>query len=393
MANAMRVCLLSLLLLAGNAEPSITMPDYNPDPAPPSVSGMELSAVELASQLTLGVNISNSLEAPDGETSWGNPLISREYVALIKASGFNVIRLPVAWHSHADPETARIDPTWLDRVEEVVELCLEQDLFVIMNIHWDGGWLERNVTPEMSDLVAARQRAYWQQIATRFRDVDQRLMFASANEPAVETAEEMKILYRYHQVFIDAVRSTGGRNAWRNLIVQGPTTDIEKTNQFWRDMPADTVPGRLMMEVHYYTPYQFTIMETDEEWGKVFYYWGKQFHSPDDKERNATWGEEDEMDRLFGLMNAQFIQKGVPVILGEFGARRRDELEGETLERHLSARAHYMRTVTALALKHGLVPVAWDPDGKRGLFDRRAAKIFDTRTHQALLAGAADRTD
>jgi endoglucanase len=389
----MRAGLLAVLLLVGNAEPSIAIPDYIPRPIPPDSRGMELSAMELADQLTLGVNISNSLEAPDGETSWGNPLISREYVELIKASGFNLVRLPVAWHSHADPETAQIDPAWLDRVEEVVELCLEQNLFVIMNIHWDGGWLERNVTPDKSDEVAARQRAYWQQIATRFRDVDQRLMFASANEPAVENAEDMNILYRYHQAFIDAVRSTGGRNAWRNLVVQGPTTDIEKTNQFWRDMPADTVLGRLMMEVHYYTPYQFTIMETDEEWGKVFYYWGERFHSPDDTERNATWGEEDEMDRLFGLMNEQFIQNDVPVILGEFGARRRDGLKGEALERHLLSRAHYMRTVTATALKHGLVPVAWDPDGKRGLFDRRAAKIFDTQTHQALLAGVADARD
>ena len=389
----MRACLLAVLLLAGNAEPGTAIPDYNPGPLPPDSRGMDLSAMELADRMTLGVNISNSLEAPGGETSWGNPPVSREYVKLIKASGFNLVRLPVAWHSHADPETARIDPAWLDRVEEVVELCLEQNLFVIMNIHWDGGWLERNVTPDMSDQVAARQRAYWQQIATRFRDVDQRLMFASANEPAVETTEDMDILYRYHQVFIDAVRSTGGRNAWRNLVVQGPTTDIEKTNKLWRHMPADTVLGRLMMEVHYYTPYQFTIMETDEEWGKVFYYWGKRFHSPDDTERNATWGEEDEMDRLFGLMNEQFIQNDVPVILGEFGARRRDTLEGETLERHLSSRAHYMRTVTATALKHGLVPVAWDPDGKRGLFDRRAAKIFDIQTHQALLDGAKDGTD
>ena len=98
------------------------------------------------------------------------------------------------------------------------------------------------------------------------------------------------------------------------------------------------------------------------------------------------------MDRLFGLMNQQFIQKGVPVILGEFGARRRDALEGAALERHLLSRAHYIQTVTATALKHGLVPVAWDPDGRRGIFDRRAAKIFDTQTHQALLAGAADGT-
>ena len=114
-------------------------------------------------------------------------------------------------------------------------------MYVILNIHWDGGWLENNCTQDKEEEVNARQEAFWEQIATTMRDFDEHLLFASANEPNVDNATQMAVLESYHQTFIDAVRSTGGKNSYRVLVVQGPSTDIEKTNQLMTTLPTDEV--------------------------------------------------------------------------------------------------------------------------------------------------------
>src|SRR5690606_24535079 len=119
------------------------------------------------------------------------PNISKEYVEAVKDMGFNAIRLPCSWDQHSNQTTAKIKQQWLDRVKEVVQYCVDNDMYVLLNIHWDGGWLENNCTPEKQEAVNAKQRAFWQQIATHMRDFDERLMFASANEPHVENATQM----------------------------------------------------------------------------------------------------------------------------------------------------------------------------------------------------------
>src|SRR5690606_3638738 len=161
----------------------------------------------------------------------------------------------------------KIEQQWLDRVQEVVQYCIDNDLYVLVNIHWDGGWLELNITPEKQAEVNARQKAYWQQIATLLRDFDERVMFASANEPHVENAEQMAVLLSYHQTFVDTVRATGGKNAHRVLVVQGPKTDIRTTFDLMHSLPVDAVPDKMMAEVHFYDPFNFTIMDQDESWG------------------------------------------------------------------------------------------------------------------------------
>lgn len=358
-------------------------PDYNIAPAAADTTGMADSAVQAAQKMRTGLNIGNTLEAMGGksETYWGNPKITRDFVQFIKTSGFNAVRLPTSWDQYADATTARIDPAWLARVKEVVQYCIDADLHVIVNIHWDGGWLEEHCTPDRQVANNHKQRAFWQQIATQLRDFDGRLLFASANEPNVKTAEQMAVLMSYHQTFIDTVRATGGRNARRNLVVQGPSTDVELTKQLMTGWPMDTTSGRLMAEIHYYTPWNFAGMTKDETWGNQFFYWGQGNHSTTDTAHNPTWGEEDAVDSLLGSMKTRFVDKGIPVIVGEFGAQHRTTLTGEALRLHEASRAYFCKTVAQRARAFGLVPFYWDTGS---LLDRSRNVVLDAKVLDAL---------
>jgi len=354
---------------------------------------MSSTATEIASRIKLGWNLGNTLEAIGGETAWGNPKTTSQFIQLVKQSGFDAIRLPVSWNQYANQSTAKIDSAWLNRVREVVQYSVDAGLYVVVNIHWDEGWLEHNITEAKKAEVNDKQRAFWQQIATHLRDFDERVMFASANEPNVDNASQMAVLESYHQTFVDAVRATGGKNAYRVLVVQGPRTDIELTDQLMRQLPVDTLPNRMMAELHFYTPYQFTLMSEDADWGKQFFYWGRNFHSTTDTSRNATWGEEDEVDRLFGIVKQQFVNKGIPVILGEYCAQRRTgQLSGAALELHLASRAYFHRYVTQKALENGILPFYWDAGGldnfSSGIFNRNTNTVFDQQTLDALRLGA-----
>lgn len=370
-------------------------PNYNNSPLPPDLTGMSADASELAAKITLGWNIGNSLEATGGETAWGNPKVSKALIDKVRESGFDAIRIPASWNQHmSNPSKAELKTDWLNRVKEVVQYCVDNDMYVILNIHWDGGWLENNITPEKQDENNAKQKAFWQQIATHFRDFDERLLFAGTNEPNVENATQMAVLLSYHQTFIDAVRETGGRNTYRNLIIQGPSTDIEKTKNLMLTLPTDPTENRMMVEVHYYTPWNFCGLEQDADWGKMFYYWGEGYHSETDPERNATWGEEETVDANFQLMKTQFVDKGIPVILGEYGVTRRSALTGEALTKHLASRAYYLKYVTKQALAYGLVPFYWDNGGTgnfgSGIFNRTNNTVFDQQALDALVEGATE---
>jgi endoglucanase len=360
-------------------------PGYNTSPIDPDTTGMSSTAMEIAKKIKVGLNIGNTLEAIGGETNWGNPMITNDLIKLVKQSGFNAIRLPCSWNQYADQTTAQISTSWLNRVKEVVQYCVNNDMYVILNIHWDGGWLENNCTQEKQEENNAKQKAFWEQIATQLRGFDEHLLFASANEPNVSDASQMAVLLSYHQTFINAVRSTGGKNAYRVLVVQGPNTDIETTNKLMNQLPSDKMPNRMMAEVHYYTPWNFTGMTKDESWGNMFYYWGKDYHSITDPARNATWGEEAEVDRLFILMKNKFVDNGIPVIIGEFGAMRRDNLTGDALTLHLASRAYYFKYVTKQANTNGFLPFFWDTGG---LFNRQTNTVLDQQSLDALIQGS-----
>ncbi|WP_413668356.1 glycoside hydrolase family 5 protein [Mucilaginibacter sp. Mucisp86] len=344
---------------------------------------MSNTAAQQAAHIKLGWNIGNTMEAPGSETGWGNPLITEDYIKLVKQSGFNGIRIPCAWNQYSDTKSAKIQDAWLNRVKQVVQYCVKNDMYVLLNIHWDGGWLENNCTTAKKDSVNARQKAFWEQIATTMRDFDEHLMFASANEPSTNDVAQMAVLLSYHQTFVNAVRSTGGRNAYRILIVQGPGTDIAKTNKLMGSLPKDEVADRLMVEVHYYSPFNFCLMEKDESWGHMFYYWGSGHHSLSDPSRNPTYGEESEVKSAFQLMKAKFVDKGIPVIMGEYGAYRR--ATPKDLAVHNDAVDYWIKFTTREAIANGLKPFFWDIGVA---IDRRNNKILDQRTINALVAGA-----
>jgi endoglucanase len=353
----------------------------------PDLTGMSSTAVQLADKIKLGWNIGNTMEAVGGETGWGNPQITEDYVKFVKQSGFNAIRIPCAWYLHMDNKsTAHINTDWLNRVKQVIQYCVSNDIYVLLNIHWDGGWLEKNCSTAKKDSVNAMQKAFWEQIATTMGDFDEHLMFASANEPNVADATQMDVLLSYHQTFINAVRSTGGKNAYRTLVVQGPSTDIVTTNTLMNTLPTDAASNRMMVEIHNYTPFQFTALDGDASWGKMFYYWGAGHHSIIEPDRNATWGEESDQNTGFDYMKSKFIDKGIPVLMGEYGAYRR---EGTTnvpkdLATHNDAVDYWITYVTKQAISHGLRTFYWDTGG---ILDRRNNTVLDQRSLDAIIAG------
>lgn len=361
-------------------------PSYNTSPLAPDPTGMESTAEQLAAKMTFGWNIGNTMESPGGESGWGNPQITEEYVKFVKANGFNSIRIPCAWNwYHVDDNaTAHINENWLKRVKEVVGYCVDNDMYVLLNIHWDGGWLENNISKAKQDSVNARQKALWEQIATVMRDFDEHLMFASANEPNADDAEEMEVLALYHQTFIDAVRSTGGRNSYRVLVLQGPNTNMTLTPELMSQLPNDPAANRLMVEVHNYSPPQFCFLNQDVSWGKMAYYWGKDHLSSIESDRNftATWGDENAMIQAFDLVKTAFIDKGIPVIMGEYGAYRRNTPLDMAV--HNDAVDYWITFATKQAKTRGIIPFWWDTGGA---LDRKNYTVKDQRTIDAIMAG------
>lgn len=354
-------------------------------------------AKAVAQEMGVAWNNGNSLEVPKDPLAWGNPLPTQKLIDLAKASGFGTIRLPCAWDSHADASTGTINPAWLAQVKTIVDYCIKNNLYVVLNSHWDGGWLEENISSAKQAEVNRKQKLYWTQIANYFKSYDHHLLFAGANEPAVQDAygtafgaDRVAVLNSYLQTFIDAVRATGGNNASRTLIVQGPHGDIELAKSAWTTLPKDNIAGRLMAELHFY-PYQWALMETDADWGKVFWYWGKANLSTTDTERNTTWCGEAFVDSQFTILKRLFVDKGMPVLLGEFGAVKRTTLSGAALDRHVKSRLTYYEYVVSAARKRGIVPAVWDAGGMGNLtmtvFNRPAATVFDQGLLDAIKSG------
>ncbi|MFA6403451.1 MAG: glycoside hydrolase family 5 protein [Salinivirgaceae bacterium] len=350
---------------------------------PVTVKAQLPTAQQIAGQMRVGWNLGNTLEAVCGEDAWGAGHTSQQLIDSVKAAGFNTVRIPVAWFCHSDTINSVIDKDWIARVKEVVDYCINDDMYVILNMHWDKGWLENRVNKANQDIVNKRQHAYWTQIANYFNDYNEHLLFAGTNEPNVHNATSMSVLMTYHQTFIDAVRATGGNNSSRTLIVQGPSTDIEETNKLMNTMPTDHVADRLMVEVHYYTPYQFCLMDNDANWGKVFYYWGKDNHSTTDTVRNASWGEENDVEKFFGYMKSKFVDKGIPVIIGEFGAYKRKLSPPSDQALNIASVEYYYNYVVNSALDKGLIPYCWDTPG--GLFNRSTGEVINKGVVNAIM--------
>ena len=338
---------------------------------------------------TYGWNLGNTLEPPSGEGTWG-PAATQSVIDAVADAGFNTIRLPVAWDSHANQSTFQIDPAWMARVKEVVDWCYARNLYVLVNSHWDNGWLDETLAHGYDATVDAKMQSYWTQIANAFAGYDNRLLFAGANEPPCENQSEVATLMTYYQTFVNAVRSTGGNNASRWLVLSGPSTNIQKTYDWVNTLPNDPTPGRLAIEVHYYTPYPFALMDQDADWGKMSYFWGQGYHHPTRTDRNATFDEEAGVDSQMQMMADKFVNNGIPVILGEYCAVKRTnqaDLTGDDLKLHLASRTYFHKYVTDSANNHGLKPINWDIAGL--MFDWQTGALVDQDNARALTDGAA----
>jgi endoglucanase len=342
-----------------------------------------------------GWNLGNTMEPPDGEGTWNNPPATQAMINAVADAGFNTIRIPVAWDSHADESTHVIDATWLDRVKTVVDWSLDAGLTVVINDHWDGGWLENNIGDTVDAGIDAKMSAYWTQIANTFAgaNYDERLLFAGTNEPNVDSPAEMATLLHYEQTFVDAVREVGGSNTSRWLVVQGPWTHIDLTDSLMNTLPTDSTPGRLAVEVHQYNPWEYCGAAAAD----ARFFWGEDYHSTTMPDRNVTWGEEDWQLGQLQKMYDKFVSRGVPVILGEFGAMNRTgypDLTGADLDLYLASRLYFHQLIVDTANSLGIAPFYWDngwtsEDGQNGfgIFDRDTATVFDQDMVDALTGG------
>ena len=387
---------------------------------PSQPSAITANAMQIAKQMYPGWNLGNTMEGGNNannwtnnaglnaETSWQSTKTSQAIIDFVKQQGFRSVRIPTAWvMGHiTDKENVTIDPAWLARVKEIVDYCTGDGLYVFINDHWDGGWLEDSFSDVSDATVAANSeklKKLWTQIAEYFRDYDEHLLFAGLNEPYVHgevTTGMVSALIKYEQAFIDAVRATGGNNAKRTLIVQGPQTDIDKTNQYY-DVSRLTDPagsGYLMVEVHYYAPWNFAGMESDESWGKCFYYWGADNHVSGSS-HNANYGEESDMNAQFQKMKTKFADKGYPVIVGEYGCmwRNLSTLSGESQEKHDASVKLFYKCVNQYAPSNGLIPFVWgtnycNQNGTKGgytVLNRATLKVFNEPAMQGITEGSA----
>src|ERR1044071_746650 len=305
------------------------------------------TAPQVASQINLGWNLGNTLEAICGETAWGNPVTNQALINAVKAAGFNAIRIPVSWNCHITDGSTNIPADWMARVKQVVDMAIGQNMYVIINIHWDGGWLQDHVTFADQAAVNARQQALWTQIANTFKGYDQHLMFAGTNEVHADygtpTSEHITVQQSYNQTFVNAVRATGGNNASRTLVVQTYNTNVQHGLNFFT-LPTDSIANRLMVETHYYDPYDFTLNPS----GSCLA-WGAPFPT----QSACTWAYESYVTDLFAQVRAKWVDHGIPVIIGEYGVATRPNLS-------LDARQYWLEFVNRTATGNGIKTFNWD---------------------------------
>lgn len=326
----------------------------------------------------IGWNLGNTLEAirdpkeahsvRDYETAWGNPVTTKAMFDGIKASGFKSVRIPVAW-SNMMGDNYAINDELMARVKEVAQYALDDDLYVVINIHWDGGWISK--FPSNPDESMKRYKTMWRQIADNFKGYSDHLIFESLNEEgrfpdlwnsyqpdSQGKAQAYQTLNNINQQFTDLVRASGGNNARRYLLIAGYGTDIGLTVDPAFQMPRDPA-AHSMVSVHYYNPPGFAILEKDADWGKASYTWG----TPAEVEAVKT-------DML--PMKTRFLDNGIPVVVGEFGCPPNKDPESTV---------KYLSTVCQTAESLGYVPMLWDAGG---FYNRRELKWNNPQVGEAL---------
>ncbi len=317
----------------------------------PDSEGMTLSAQEWTRDVVMGWNLGNSLECPNTETEWGNPKTTQAMIHAVAEAGFNAIRIPVRWINHVNNTTDMIvNADWLARVKEVVDWCLDENMYVIINTHHED-WYDRNPYYSKQEENNRKLAALWTCVATYFRDYDQRLIFAGTNETTVNwaapTAEQQAVQNSYNQTFVDAVRETGGKNYYRNIVVQTfACSPYHGLNGF--TIPTDKVEGRMSVEFHYYDPYEYCGNCT-------YYYWGEAYK---DKGRILSSSTEKTITNLFDRITNTWAKKGLGVVMGEYGVSNHfTEDDKQTQQENMQ---YYLKCVVSEARQHGFAAFAWD---------------------------------
>ena len=330
-------------------------------------------ALDFVRGMGFGMNIGNTFDSLSttnvaGETGWGNPRITREFIRSLKDHGFKTVRLPVSWVDYmGTAPDYTIAETWITRVEEVVNWILDEGLYCIVNIHHDGGgeintqgyinpkyWIKQISLPDQEDAITNRFARVWEQIAMRFRDAPDLLVLEGMNEIGFdniwnryaggnqesEKAEAYRLVNKLNQTFVDAVRATGGSNEDRYLLIPGYWTDIVCTIDPAFIMPADTAENRLILSVHFYDPYLFT-MEQRLVWGNV------------PVERQVIVNQ-------IKKLETPFLNKGIPVVIGEYAVNIRTSGRSNGTLKDSDSRQNWMLHFTQTCLDLGITPVLWE---------------------------------
>ena len=345
-------------------------------------SGDNVYAGDLVSHMSewfgMGWNLGNHFDAYNngvaGETAWGNPKATQTAFHKIKEAGFKTVRIPVTWLGHigAAPDY-RIDEAWLDRIAEVVGYAENAGLNAIVNMHHDGAdsknWLDIKTAakdPAVHQQILDQVSAMWGQIADKFKDKGDFLIFESFNEihdggwgwgeNRNDGGKQYQCLNEWNQAFVDAVRASGGENANRILGIPAYCTNVDIAVQTFK-MPEDVVEGRLIMAVHCYDPYDYTLPATKSEWG----------HTADESKK-VSGNNEADLKRVFEKIYNNFIKKGIPVYMGEFGCVNR------ATEREQAFQQYYLKYYAKLAKTYFVPSIIWD-NGAKGAGNEKHAFI------------------
>jgi endoglucanase len=279
-------------------------------------AGDTVNATALAAAMGFGANIGNTFDnTTSWETGWGQPLVTQAFINGMASHGIKNIRVPVAWDTYA--VNGVIDAAKMNRVKQVVGWILDAGMYAIVNIHWDGGWIDnqgKSTQYTLTSDVKTKFASYWTQIATAFASVGNQLIFEGINEEGKfyvngnsSGTPDYAALNTLNQLFVTTVRSQGGFNPGRGLLIAGFTTDIDLTCVDAFTVPTDPAgPNKLFLSIHYYTPYTFCGLDTVESWGSPAETWG-------------TDAEKMTLQSYFTKLAAFSTQKQIPVILGEFG--------------------------------------------------------------------------
>ena len=377
------VLIMVLSFAACESEPAVAERNEHNDP---EIEIKDYTVAELIEEMKIGWNLGNTLDAPEGETSWGQPETTKEMIDALKELGFNTVRLPTSWglHTSGAPDYV-IDDAWMDRVEEVVNYCLDNDMFVILNSHHDNDFYYPSKAHEEESVNYIEK--IWTQIAERFKDYDQHLIFQPMNEPRLtgtnyewwidynnqQCLEALEVINACNQKFLDVVRASGSRNADRFLLCASYCGSAYYSLQEPYHLPKDTVDGKLLLTVHAYTPYDLA-MDANMSY------------------RDFDSSSKSSIDDFIEKQYEKFGKNGVGIIIDEMGC---------TNKNNPYDRKDWATYFVAKAKSRGMLCVWWDngnvnPGSEAyGLFDRRNLEIFpDSKSsYEGLMDGLTTPLD